>query len=186
MHTYYTWYAGTVAQSRVDTVLGMIGVVGLVLAADALRRGIGDRDALTRAGCTGLGAGGIVWVVGQLVAVGGHRAVGLMATHGNPIDGVNSIAFTVDTTSDAFSAAAFLLIGLAMVAIGVAPVRSGNARWAALTGLTGVVSLVVALGYVDGIDAVTTYVLGALAAVLTPVWLVWTGHLLDRGEAPAA
>jgi hypothetical protein len=186
MHTYYTWYAGTVAQSRVDTVLGMIGVVGLVLAADALRRGIGDRDALTRAGCTGLGAGGIVWVVGQLVAVGGHRAVGLMATHGNPIDGVNSIAFTVDTTSDAFSAAAFLLIGLAMVAIGVAPVRSGNARWAALTGLTGVVSLVVALGYVDGIDAVTTYVLGALAAVLTPVWLVWTGHLLDRGEVPAA
>jgi hypothetical protein len=185
MHTFYTWYAGTLAQERADGILAMAGVIALVLAADALRRRISDTDLLGRVACTGLGAGGVVWVVGELVAIGGHHAVGLMAIHGNPIDAVNSIAFTVDTTADAFSAAAFALIGLAMVAIGIAPVRVGGTRWAGLTALTGVVSLVVALGYVDGIDSVTTYVLGVLAAVLAPAWLVWTGHLLDRGSTPA-
>jgi len=185
MHAYWTWYSGTVAQQRADTILAMIGVIGLVIAADALRRRIGDTHLLARAACTALGAGGVLWVAGQLVAVGGHRAIGLMATHGNPIDPVNSIAFTVDLTVDAFSAAAFILLGLAMIATGVAPVRGTHARWAALTALTGAVSLVVAFGYLHGIDVVTTYVLGVLAAGLLPAWLVWTGHFLDHGQTSA-
>ena len=182
MHTYYTWYAGTVGQQRADTIVAMIGVSGLVLLADALRRRAGA-DLLARAACTAIGAGGIVWLVGALIDIGGHRAVGLMATHGNPIAGVNSIAFTVDVTADAFSAAAFILLGLAMVALGIAPVRAGRPRWATLSTITGLVSLVVAIGYLQGIDSVTTYVLGALAAALLPAWLVWTGHLLDSVDS---
>jgi hypothetical protein len=180
MHTYYSWYAGTVGQQRADTVVAMIGVSGLVLLADALRRRTDRTDLVTRAACTAIGAGGLVWLVGALIGIGGHRAVGLMATHGNPIAAVNSIAFTVDITTEAFSAAAFILLGLALLAIGVAPVRAGLSRWATFSIATGFVSLVVALGYLQGIDSVTTYVLGALAAVLLPVWLVWTGRLLDR------
>lgn len=180
MHTYYTWYAGTVGQQRADTVVAMIGVSGLVLLADALRRRTDRTDLLTCAACTAIGAGGLVWLVGALIGIGGHRAVGLMATHGNPIAGVNSIAFTVDVTTDAFSAAAFILLGLALLAIGIAPVRAGLSHWATLSIATGFVSLVVAVGYLQGIDSVTTYVLGALAAVLLPVWLVWTGRILDR------
>jgi hypothetical protein len=185
MTAYWTWYAGTVGQERAVTILGIIGVVGLILAADALRRRIAATGLLERAAATALGAGGIVWVIGQLVTIGGHHAGGLMAAHGNPIEGVNEIAFTVDMTSDAFSAAAFILIGSAMVAIGIAPVRAGGRRWAALTALVGAVSLVVAFGYLDGIDWITTYVLGALAALLTPTWLVWTGQLLDRTDTSA-
>lgn len=180
MSAYWTWYAGTVGQERAVTILGIVGVVGLVLTADALRRRTPGSGLLTRAAGTALCAGALVWVVGQLVAIGGHRAVGLMATHGNPIDGVNSIAFTVDVTSDAFSAAAFLLIGLAMVTIGIAPVRADGTTWAGLTALVGAVALLVAAGYLEGTDWVTTYVLAVLAAVLTPVWLIWTGRLLDR------
>lgn len=180
MRTYYTWYAGTVGQQRADTVVAMIGVSGLVLLADALRRRTDRTDLLTRAACTAIGAGGLVWLVGALIGIGGHRAVGLMATHGNPIAGVNSIAFTVDVTTDAFSAAAFILLGLALLAIGIAPVRAGLSHWATLSIATGFVSLVVAVGYLQGIDSVTTYVLGALAAVLLPLWLAWTGRILDR------
>ncbi len=182
MHTYYTWYAGTVGQERADTVLAMVGVTGLVLLADALRRRAGA-DTLARGSCTAIGAGGIVWLIGALIGTGGHRAVGLMATHGNQIDGVNSIAFTVDMTVDAFCAAAFILLGLAMLAIGIAPVRAGSARWGALSVVIGVVALVVAIGYLQGIDFVTTYVLGALAAVLLPAWLVWTGRALDSADS---
>lgn len=183
MHLYYAWFAGTVPQERADTLLAMVGVCGLVLLADALRRRVGDRDLLSRSSCTGIGAGGLLWLVGAVVAVAGHRAVALMATHGNPITVVNSIAFTVDVTADAFSAAAFLLLGMALLALGIAPVRAGGRRWATLGTVTGLTSLLVAVGYIEGIDLVTTYVLGILAAVLVPAWLVSTGHLLDSIES---
>jgi hypothetical protein len=184
MSRYLTWYAGTVAQQRTDAIVAMVGVMGVVILADALRRRVADTNLLGRAACTAMAGGGIMWVTGQLVGIGGPRAVGLMATHGNPIQGVGSIGFTIDTITDAFSAAAFVLLGLAMVAIGIAPVRLGNVRWTALTTVTGVLSLVVAVGYLQGIDPITTYVLGALAAVLLPIWLAWTGHNLDRPNQP--
>jgi hypothetical protein len=185
-HTYYTWYAGTVAQERAITIMGLIGVTGLVVLADAVRRRFDATDLLARASCTAIGVGGVVWLTGALIAIGGDRAVGLMATHANPIDTTNSIAFTVNVTADAFSTAAFVVLGLAMVAIGIAPVRSGSPGWGALSVFTGAVSLVVAVGYVEGIDSVTTYVLGLLAAVLLPVWLVWTGRSLDRPMDPVS
>jgi hypothetical protein len=179
MHTWYTWYAGTVAQERAITIVGLIGVTGLVLVADALRRRVSDADLLGRVACTAIGTAGGVWVTGALIAIGGHRAVAMMATHSNPIEGVNSIAFTVDITTDAFSTAAFVVLGAAMVAIGIAPVRIGGSGWAMLSLVTGVVALLVAAGYVEGVDFITTYVLGLLAAVLLPTWMIWTGRSLD-------
>jgi hypothetical protein len=178
MHAYYTWYAGIVGQQRAVTIVAMVGVTGLLLVADALRRR--TTDIVGRAACTAIVAGGLVWLVGSVIAIGGHRAVGLMATHGNPLEGVNSIAFTVDMTVDAFSTAALVLLGLAMVAIGIAPVRPLRPRWALLSIGAGLVSFVVAFGYVNGVDAITSYVLGALAALLLPAWMVWTGRLLDQ------
>jgi hypothetical protein len=180
MRTWYTWYAGTVAQERAITIVALVGVTGLVLVADALRRRVGDSDLLARTACTMIGLGGVVWLTGALVAVGGHRAVGMMATHDNPIEVTNSLAFTVDITTDAFSAAAFALLGLAMLAVGVAPARPGSPGWARLSIVTGVAALGVAAGYVEGVDFVTTYVLGLLAAILLPAWMVWTGRILDR------
>lgn len=180
MHTYYTWYATTVAQQRAATIAGMIGVTGLVILAVELRRRF-TADAWGRGACSALQTGGVLWVVGSIAAVGGHRAVGLMATHDNPIQTVNAVAFTTDVTSDAFSAAGFLLLGLGMLAVGRSSFDSP--RWAGLSVLTGLFAVVVAYGYIAGIDSITTYELGILAAVLTPVWLVWTGRLLDRTTA---
>ncbi|MBO0844242.1 MAG: hypothetical protein J2P22_02350 [Nocardioides sp.] len=181
MHRYYSWYAGTVAQQRADTILAIVGVTGLVILAIELRRRLGT-DVLGRGACTGLQVCGTVWVIGALTEIGGQRAVALMATHSNPIQTVNAISFTTDVTSDAFSAAAFVLLGGAMFAIGIAPVRVAGSRWTLLTGLTGLVALVVAFGYVRGVDSITTWVLGLLAAVLLPAWLVATGRLLDAEQ----
>ena len=66
--------------------------------------------------------------------------------------------------------------------LGVATASYGGPRWRALTVLTGLLAAVVADGYVASVDSVTTYELGLLAAVLQPIWLVWTGRLLDRSE----
>jgi hypothetical protein len=180
MHTYYTWYATTVAQQRAATIAGMVGVAGLVILMAELRRRMAP--AWGRGACTALQTGGVLWLVGSIAGVGGHRAVALMATHGNPIETVNVVAFTTDVTSDAFSAAGFLLVGLGLLALGAS--SYGGSRWRGLSLLTGVVALVVAYGYIAGIDSITTYELGVLAAVLTPVWLVWTGRLLDRTATP--
>jgi hypothetical protein len=182
MHAYYTWYAGTVAQERAVSILGVIGVTGLVLLAVELRRRM-VTDVLGRGACTAVQVGGLIWVVGALVQIGAHRAVGLMATHSNPIQTVNAIAFTTDVTTDAFSTAAFILLAVGMLAL--ATTSFGGQRWAVLGAVTGLVSLAVAYGYIDGIDSITTYVLGLLAAVLTPSWLVWTGRLLDSTSAPS-
>jgi hypothetical protein len=103
-----------------------------------------------------------------------------MATHGNPIQVVNVVAFTTDVTGDAFSAAAFVLLAVGMVTL--ASTAYGGQRWCAVSLLTGVLSGVVAYGYVASVDSITTYELGLLAAVVQPVWLVWTGRLLDRTD----
>jgi hypothetical protein len=181
MHEYYLWYAGIAGQERAATLLAAAGVVGLVLLVETLRNRA--FEVFGRLACTMVMIGGLVWIVGALVAVGGHRAVALMATHGNPVEGVNTVAFSVDMTSDAFSVAAFVLLGLAMIGLGTVRARSG---WKVLSWLTGIVSLVVAYGYVDSIGAITTYVLAVLAAVLLPLWLVWSGRLLDLNPEAAS
>jgi len=177
MHNHYTWYATTVAQERGATILGIFGVAGLVIIAVELRRRI-MTDLLGRGACTALQTGGVVWVAGALVGIGGHRAVALMATHGNPIQTVNAVAFTTDVTSDAFSTAAFVMFAAGMGAL--TTMSYGGRRWALLTLFTGALALVVAYGYIAEVDAITTFGLGLLAAVLQPIWLVWTGSLLDH------
>jgi hypothetical protein len=177
LQDYYRWYAGTVGQERADTILALVGVAGLVLVAGALRRRLDD--FLGRIACTALALGGAIWMVGAIAEIGGHHAVSLMATHHNPIQTVNAISFTVDMTANAFEAAAFVLLGCAMVAIGVSPVRVAGSRWTLLTVLTGIVAFVVAFGYVRENDVITAWVLGLLAAVLLPAWLVITGRVLD-------
>lgn len=180
LQDYYRWYATTVGQERADAIVALVGVAGLVLVAEALRRRLDD--ALVRMACTGLALGGAIWMVGAIAQIGGHHAVSLMATHHVPIESVNSVAFTVDMTANAFEAAAFVLMGCAMVAIGVSPVRVTGSRWTLLTALTGLVAFVVAFGYLRGIDSITTWVLGLLAALLLPAWLVTTGRLLDAEQ----
>jgi hypothetical protein len=181
LQDYYRWYAGTVGQERADTILALVGVAGLVLVGAALRRRLDD--ALGRIACTTLALGGTIWMVGAIAEIGGHHAVSLMATHDNPIQTVNAVAFTVDMTTNAFEVAAFVLLGCAMFAIGVCPVRPAGSRWTTLTWLTGLVAFVVAFGYVREIDLITAWVLGLLAAVLLPAWLITTGRLLDAEQS---
>jgi hypothetical protein len=182
MHAYYLWYAGTAAQTRGATILGLVGVTGLLLLVGELRREL-PLSVLTRRACDTTQLGAVVWIVGSLAAIGGHRAVALMATHGNPIQTVNAVAFATDVTSDAFSAASFILLAVGMLALAVSSTR--GRRWTALNVVTSVLSGVVAFGYLAGIDTITTYELGLLAVVVLPVWLVSTGVSLDRTEAPS-
>jgi hypothetical protein len=53
-----------------------------------------------------------------------------MATHANPIETTNSIAFTTDVTADACALAAFTLIGTGMLTFAAAALSRGHRAWA--------------------------------------------------------
>ena len=70
-----------------------------------------------------------------------------MATHANPIQTTNSIAFTIDMIGDAFMLAAFALIGVGMLVLAAAARSPGYRAWASYTVLIALAMLVTAGSY---------------------------------------
>jgi hypothetical protein len=184
-HRYYAWFVTTLQQERIDAAIAIVAFVCLVPIASALRDRLGRAGWLTTIGATGVALGAFTWVMGNLVALGGHRAVGLMATHGNPIETVNAIGFTIDTVDDAFELAAFALIGAGILAFGWAGLhdRMAPTGWGWLSLAVGIVTLTLSGAYAAGNGNLVDLLLVSGGVVLLPAWLVWTGGLL-RGAIP--
>ncbi len=119
-------------------------------------------------------------MVGNVALLGGHRAIGLMATHGNPLETVGSIHFSIDIIDDAFELAAFALIGVGMLAFAGLPMRAAAAclAWGQYTMVIGLLMLAIAVSYVVDNGDLTNLLLLAGGVALLPTWLVWTGRLL--------
>jgi hypothetical protein len=161
----------------------------LATVAFAVRDGLGHRHTLARAGAVAVGAGVLSWIAGSLVQLGGHRAVGLMAGHSNPITTVNSIAFTIDLIVATFAVAAFALAGAGLLAFAVTVRRTAGQRpaasvWAGYTAVVGLLLLVTAGAYAADNGDLADLLLFADGVAALPVWLVWTGRYWRA--APAA
>jgi hypothetical protein len=187
LHRYYAWFVPTLQQERIDTAIAIVAFVCLVPIASALRDRLGPAGWLTRIGATGVALGAFTWVIGNVMALGGHRAVGLMATHGNPIETLNAIGFTIDTIDDAFELAAFALIGAGFLAFGWVGLhdRLAPMGWGWLSLAVGVVTLALSGAYVAGDGDLVDLLLVTGGVVLLPAWLVWSGHLLGRAPRSA-
>ena len=162
----------------VYTSVAIAGFLCLAAAAIFLRDLLGRDRAPARIGAFTIGAGALLWITGSVLQLGGHRAVGLMATHANPIETTNSIAFTIDAIADAFALAAFALIGAGMLAFAVAAAgeRPGHRAWAGCTIVVALAMLVTAGSYAAANGSLSDVMLLADGAVLVPLWLIWTGH----------
>jgi hypothetical protein len=183
LHRYYAWFVPTLQQERIDTAIAIVAFVCLVPIASALRDRLGPAGWLTRIGATGVAVGAFTWVMGNMVALGGHRAVGLMATHGNPIETVNAIGFTIDTIDDAFELAAFALIGAGTLAFGWVALHDRRAApmgWGWLSLAVGVVTLTLSGAYAADEGNLVDLLLVTGGIVLLPAWLVSTGRFLRR------
>jgi len=103
-----------------------------------------------------------------------------MATHGNPLETVGSIHFSIDIIDDAFELAAFALIGVGMLAFAGLPMRAAAAclAWGQYTMVIGLLMLAIAVSYVVDNGDLTNLLLLAGGVALLPTWLVWTGRLL--------
>jgi hypothetical protein len=101
-----------------------------------------------------------------------------MATHANPIQATNSIAFTIDMTGQAFALTAFALIGAGMLAFALASAqtRLPHRGWASYTVLIAALTLLTAWSYAAGNGDLTDQMLLAGGVVLLPAWLIWTSR----------
>ena len=177
LHIFYRWLVTTLPQERFYSALAIVGFASLAAVAAVAWQVLGRDRALARAGAIIIAAGAAIWVTGSLVELGGHQAVGLMATHHNPIRATNSIAFTIDMIGQTFALAAFAFICAGMLAFAWLAVRAGRRAWAGWTLLLGLMCLVTAWSYAAGNGDVTDLMLLADGVAVTPLWMVWTSRL---------
>jgi len=184
-HIYYRWLVTTLPQERLYTSTAIVGFLCLAGVAASARDRLGQEHTVARIGAFLTGAGALLWVTGSVFQLGGHRAVGLMATHANPIQTTNSIAFTIDMTGQAFALAAFVFIGAGMLtlALAAAGARSKQRRWAGYTVLVAALTLITAGSYAAGNGDLTDLMLLAGGVVLLPAWLIWTGRIGEGQQA---
>jgi hypothetical protein len=187
-HTYYTWFASTLRQERYYTGAAIVGFLSLMVTAAFVRNAFGRRQPFASFGAQIMGAGTLLWVVGAVVSIGGHRAVGLMTGRGDPIETVNSISWTIDTINDAFELAGSALLGAGMLALAWVGMRarSRGPAWSRYTLAVGLVLLATAGAYAAQSFDLVDVLLVAGGAVLLPLWLLWTGRLLRGEEAPVS
>jgi hypothetical protein len=192
LHRSCAWFVTTLAQERLVTGIAIVGFLCLVPLAAFVRDLLGRDRVLARIGSAALPAGALLWVAGNVLALGGHRAAGLMATHGNPIETVNAILFTVDTMDDAFELAAFAVLGVALLAFAGAAIggpiatRAVSRAWCGYSLLLGVVLLTLSGAYAAANGNLVDLLLVGGGALLLPAWLVWTGRLLRNATASQA
>jgi hypothetical protein len=183
--TYFDWLVPTLHQERLYTSLAIGGFCCLVGAVMLMPRRPGVRSGSAVAAAAAVGAGSGLWVVGNIVQLGGHRAVGLLVTHGAPLRTVNSLDFTVDTVDDTFELAAFALLGAGMLLLGWSAIRGPSAArtWGRYTCVLGLVLLATSVSYAVDNGDLTNVLMLAAGVVLMPIWLVWSARPVDRAQS---
>jgi len=181
LSVYFDWFDTTLVQERIDTSIAILGFASLIVVGLALRERLTGHDARVAVGALAVTIGSMLWIVGNVLQLGGHRAVGLMSGAANPVEAVNSILFTIDTIDDWFELFAFAFLGIGLISLAWAQIRVREHRlWVWLSFLTGVVFLVLAGAYVDGNGDVIDPILVLGGMVLLPVWLIWTAERMLR------
>jgi hypothetical protein len=174
---YFDWLDTTLVQERIDTSIAILGFASLIVVGFALRERHGKDDARAAVGALAVTIGSMLWIVGNVLQLGGHRAVGLMSGAANPVETVNSILFTVDTIDDWFELFGFAFLGVGVISLAWAQFQVGGHRlWVWLSFGTGVVLLVLSGAYVDGNGDVIDPILVLGGMFLLPVWLIWTAE----------
>ena len=186
LRIYYRWQATTLPQERYYTVIAIVGFCCLATAVSRFRYVVARGSALTTTGAVLAGIGAAAWITGNILELGGHRAVGLMAAHTNPIQTTNSIAFTIDMIAAAFALAAFAFIGLGMLAVAAAAARqdAGHRAWVVYTIAIGLALLVLAWSYAAGNSDLSDLLLFAVGIAPVPLWLIWTCRIGRIGHEP--
>ena len=179
---FYDWYVTTLTQERFLILVNFVGFLALIGVAVALREVFGRERPVGVLAAAAATLGSVLWIIGNIVQLGGHRAVEIMARGGNDLDPVNAISFTIDRIDDWFELIGLGLIGLGAFAFGLGAIRSGGVLpkgWGYYTLALGALLVVVSIAYAfDKGDLVDLLQL-IVGVVLAPAWGIWVAFLLS-------
>lgn len=181
---FYDWYVTTLMQERLNILVNAVGFLALIGVALALREVFGRGRSVAVLGAAAVTLGSVLWIVGNVVQVGGHRAVELMARGGNDLDPVNAISFTIDRIDDWFELLGFGLIGLGALGFGVGAIRTGvlPKAWGYYTVALGALLIVVSFAYAFDNGDLVDLLLLVTGILLAPAWGVWLALLFSRND----
>ena len=187
LRAHYSWFTTTLLQERMVTGIAIAAFATMIVAVWTLRRRLGAVASAT-AGALTVSLGAATWITGNLLQLGGHRAVGAMANNGNPLEIANAINFTVDMVDHAFELAGLSMVALGLACLAVAGWRTTRASrsWCVYT--AGVATMLLALVITRATDngAAADILLVVVGAVLTPAWLIWSERVgRATAEVPA-
>jgi hypothetical protein len=183
LQMYFSWFTTTLPDERFYSGAAIVGFLCLLATGSFVRDRLGGEHAAATLGAQAVGAGAIIWVVGNVASLGGHHALGVMTSRGDPLETVRLLAWLVDDLDDAFELVGLAVMGAGFLALAWPLLRSPVPRtaWSGLTGIVGLVLLATAAAYAareyDAVDLLL-FIGGGL---LLPLWLVWTGRLLRDG-----
>ena len=180
---FYDWYVTTLMQERLDIMVAVVGFLALVGVALALREAFGRERSVGVLGAAAVTLGSVFWIVGNVVQVGGHRAVEVMARGGNDLDPVNAISFTIDRIDDWFELLGFGLIGLGLLAFAAGAIRDGGVwrAWGYSSIALGVLLVIVSIAYAFDNGDLVDLLLLISGVLLAPAWGIWVAFILSKG-----
>jgi Domain of unknown function (DUF4386) len=178
---FYDWYVTTLIQERLNIVVNFVGFLALIGVALALREVFGRERPVGILAAAAATLGSVLWIVGNVVQIGGHRAVEVMARGGNDLDPVNAISFTIDRIDDWFELIGFALIGFGAFAFGVGAIRTSilPKAWGYYTLALGALLVVVSIAYAFDNGDLVDLLLLIVGVLLAPAWGLWVASLLS-------
>jgi hypothetical protein len=186
--TYFSWFASTLDDERFYGGAAIIGFLCVLATAAFVRDEVAPDRALMKLGARAVAAGATIWVVGNVAALGGHHAVGVMTDRGDPLETVRLIAWLIDDVDAAFELVGLAVMGAGFLALAWQSMRSaaGHVAWSRFTRLVGLVLLATAAAYGARAFDLVDLLLVVGGVVLLPAWLLWTGRLLREGRVRPA
>ena len=177
---YQAWLVTTLHQERLYTGIAVVGFLCLAAVAVFMRDAIGRERPLARIAAMAIVLGAALWVGGNVAHLGAQRAVGLLATHDYSPGTVSAVQFTTDLINEALEVAAFAIIGVGMIAFGVAAAESEfrSRTWERLTFALGIAAVATTISYLGEFFNLKDFLLIATGAVLFPIWMLWSGRRL--------
>jgi hypothetical protein len=182
LRNFYDYWPTTLTQNLLNGLLGTLAFVCLFPVVMALRELFGRDRPIAALGALGVSIGALIWIVGNVIQLGGYRAGGYMIDGGNPLETVNSILFTIDVIDDWFELVGFGLIGLGLFGFAAAALQteSVSRAWGYYTAIVGALLFPVSAAYIYGNGDLLDLFLLIEGVILVPLWGVWVARLLSR------
>jgi hypothetical protein len=185
LRTFFDWYVSTLPQLRVDGLVAIVAFLALIGLALCLRELGGGQRAAGVLGPAAVSLGSALWIIGNVLQLGGYRAIEIMVEQRRPLDPVDDITIVINTIDDWFELTGFALIGIGLAAIAASASQSRVVprSWAIYTFVLAGASIAVSAAYIAERGTLIELSLFGLGIVLAPVWGIWTAHVLGRSEA---